>query len=74
MASTAISYVILVCLAVRASSDVAVFYNVYAAIVVNGGRADDVSDAYDAVIRGEYGLEFPPAGWIALEIMKLASF
>ena len=72
MATTSISYVILICLAVRASSDVAVFYNVYVA-ALNGGRPD-VAAAYDTVIRAEYGLEFPPAGWIALEIMKLASF
>ena len=72
MATTAISYVILICLAVRASSDIAVFYNVFVAVV--GGNRADVADAYDTVIREEYGLEFPPAGWIALEIMKLASF
>ena len=72
MATTAISYVILICLAARASSDIAIFYNVYVA-VLNGDRTD-VLDAYDTVIRAEYGLEFPPAGWIALEIMKLARF
>ena len=72
MATAAISYVILIGLAVRASSDIAVFYNIYVAFL-NGGRAD-VAAAYDTVIREEYGLEFPPAGWITLEIMKLASF
>ena len=71
MATTAASYIILVCLAIRASNDVAVFYNVYVALV-SGNRAD-IADAYDTVIRSEYELEFPPARWIALEIMKLAS-
>ena len=77
MATTAASYIILVCLAIRASNDVAVFYNVYVALV-DGNRADiqdnlDIADAYDIVIRWWYELEFPPARWIALEIMKLAS-
>ena len=72
MATTAASYIILVCLAIRASNDVAVFYNVYVALV-SGGNQADIADAYDTVIRSEYELEFPPARWIALEIMKLAS-
>ena len=74
MATTTASYIILVCLAIRASNDVAVFYNVYVALV-SGNRADisDIAYAYDTVIRSEYELEFPPARWIALEIMKLAS-
>lgn len=71
MVSTAASYIILAFLAIRASNDVTVFYNIYVALV-NGARAD-IADAYDTVIRGEYELEFPPARWIALEIMKLAS-
>ena len=72
MATSTASCVILLCLAIRASNDVMVFYNVYVALVSDGTRADIV-DAYDTVIRTEYELEFPPAMWITLEIMKLAS-
>ena len=71
MVTTAASYIVLVWLAIRACNDVAVFYNVYVALV-DGNRAD-IADAYDIVIRWWYELEFPPARWIALEIMKLAS-